>query len=450
VVGSAKTDLKAPSITSASPPSLRTRIGNPLDWQLPHRCTLAALLALLFVFWINAIAHYLLRNPDTAPYVSRSAVLVLSHLAERAFITEWLLLAALGIILGRWQISGSHVLAHTITQSVGLQILLFGYCLGLSTAVFFGLTAMGSFIVGMLLLEASAVIPAAAVVLSGYVGLTIAEQLGKILYAPLLIEAPFKNGHLARSWLTTFGMVDLTFFIVISGLVYFVLKRWRVREQQLAEANRFLSRFLSPQVARIANELGMANVIRKNRSQLTAIQCDLRGFTAFSERAAPEEVTDLLEQYYAAIGEAVSESGGTIKDYSGDGVLILVGAPTPYPDHATRAVSIAFGIRERVIDVLARFQSMGLELSVGVGLASGYVTVGAIGGAERLEYVAVGPAVNLASRLCDHAKSASILVDQRTVGLIGKNSPFRFEPMDSAELKGFSRPVKIFEVIGGA
>ena len=124
----------------------------------------------------------------------------------------------------------------------------------------------------------------------------------------------------------------------------------------------------------MAKELGMASVVQKSRSQLTAIECDLRGFTAFSESVAPEEVIDLLERYYAAIGDAVSEFGGTIKDYSGDGVLILVGAPAPYPDHAKRAVSIAFKIRERVNEILSQWQTLGLELHVGVGLASGYVT----------------------------------------------------------------------------
>ncbi len=143
----------------------------------------------------------------------------------------------------------------------------------------------------------------------------------------------------------------------------------------------------------------------------------------------------------------MSEFGGIIKDYSGDGVLVLVGAPVPYPDHARRAVSIAFKIRERVTELLSSWQNLGYELKVGLVLASGYVTVGAIGGAERLEYVAVGPAVNLASRLCERSID-SILVDQRAVTLIGNGDhAFRFEPLGSAELKGFSHRVKVFELV---
>jgi class 3 adenylate cyclase len=340
------------------------------------------------------------------------------------------------------------LLAHLTAQFYVLHIMFVGYCVGAFTTTYLGLASVVGIVVGLTLLNQRATLVAAVIALSGYAGFTIAEQFGFIPYAPLLIEAPFKNGHLSTLWVATFGGFDYGLLIAMFILIYVVVGRWREREKQLAEANRFLSRFLSPQVARIASELGMLSVMRKSRSQLTAIECDLRGFTSFSESAAPEEVTELLEQYYAAIGEAVNEFGGTIKDYAGDGVLILVGAPTPYPDHARRAISIAFRIRERVIQLLSRWQDMGLELSVGVGLASGYVTVGAIGGAERLEYVAVGPAVNLASRLCQQAKSESILVDSRTVSLVGNpDGAFRFEQRGSAELKGFSRPVMIFELL---
>jgi class 3 adenylate cyclase len=104
-------------------------------------------------------------------------------------------------------------------------------------------------------------------------------------------------------------------------------------------------------------------------------------------------------------------------------------------------------MRDRAKEILGHWQSMGLEVGLGIGIASGHVTVGAIGGTERLEYVAVGPAVNLAARLCSLAESGKVLVDQRTVGLVGENSSvFRFERRGSFELKGLARETTVFEV----
>jgi class 3 adenylate cyclase len=288
--------------------------------------------------------------------------------------------------------------------------------------------------------------------LAGYVGVTIAEQVGLIPYGPVLLAAPFKAGRLSPSWLATFGGFDFGLLVAMFGFALLIIQRWQVRESQLAEANRFLGRFLSPQVTRMVKEHGMSSVLEKRRSQLTAIACDLRGFTAFSENVAPEEVIEMLERYYAAIGQAVSEYGGIIKDYSGDGVLILIGAPTPYPDHARRAISTALKIRELVREMCLRWRNLDLELSLGIGIASGYVTVGAIGGAERMEYVAVGRAVNLAARLCERAGPDSILLDQRTFGLIAAGDAtagLHFEQVESAQLKGFHRPVRILALLTG-
>jgi adenylate cyclase len=211
------------------------------------------------------------------------------------------------------------------------------------------------------------------------------------------------------------------------------------------QRGQFLARFLSPQVARLVRERGLLTATQQNRVQLSVVACDLRGFTAFSESAAPEEVMQLLQQYYDTIGDAVIGCGGTIKDLAGDGILALVGAPIPYPDHAERAVAMAVKIQERGVHVLGRWRNLGIDLGLGVGIASGYVTVGTLGGERRLEYAAVGPPVNLAARLCALAESGQILADQRTVGLIGDNSG-RFTKLDPVTLKGFTRPVTVFAV----
>ena len=148
------------------------------------------------------------------------------------------------------------------------------------------------------------------------------------------------------------------------------------------------------------------------------MSCDLRGFTRLSQLLASDQVVRLLNEYYDVIGKAVAEFGGTIKDYAGDGVLILVGAPLPVDDHAKQGLALARRLQTVAHEVVAHWAGPEMQLGMGVGVASGRVTVGAIG-TTRMEYTAVGPAVNMAARLCSQAKDGEILVDARIAELAG-------------------------------
>jgi len=173
--------------------------------------------------------------------------------------------------------------------------------------------------------------------------------------------------------------------------------------------------------------------------------CDLRGFTAFSAGTSSQRVIQILREYYDAVGEAAAAFGGTIKDQAGDGVLILVGAPVPFGDHAQRAVDMARRIRASGMTVTARWSDGDLNLGVGVGVATGFVTVGVIGAASRLEYTAVGPAVNLAARLCSEAAHGQVLVDARTGECMGREAVQRTLARGEAlRLKGFAAPVQSY------
>jgi class 3 adenylate cyclase len=221
--------------------------------------------------------------------------------------------------------------------------------------------------------------------------------------------------------------------------------RYHVLQGQRGE---FLSRFLSPEVVQLVHERGLASTMPQRRLELSVVACDLRGFTAFSETAAPEEVMKVLDEYYRAVVDAVTKFGGSIEHFAGDGVLALVGAPITYRDHASRAVAMALQIRERTNAIFTHWRALGLELGLGIGVTSGFVTVGVIGGGQRLEYAAVGPAVNLAARLCSRAESGQILADHRAVGSVSDETDrYRFELLETAELKGVARPVPIFVVV---
>jgi class 3 adenylate cyclase len=224
------------------------------------------------------------------------------------------------------------------------------------------------------------------------------------------------------------SVIGLLVFLV-GGVHYHVLQ---------GERGQFMSRFLSPQVARMVNERGLERAMQENLLEISVVCCDLRGFTAYAESIPSSEV---LREYYDAVGEVVGHFGGTIKDYAGDGVLILVGAPLPVEHHARCALEMARQIRRRGQALNAGWSTETHRLGIGIGVATGVVTVGVIGSATRLEYTAVGAAVNLASRLCAEAQDGEILIDRRTVSLAGEDGLEHRPPLS---VKGLREPVAHF------
>jgi adenylate cyclase len=249
-----------------------------------------------------------------------------------------------------------------------------------------------------------------------------------------LIGAPF----MASGLVLPFDIAPVTTAIGLLVLLVGAVQ-YHVIQGQRAQ---FLSRFLAPQVAELVREQGLKRATQEQTLELSVVCCDLRGFTAFSRATESRRVIDILREYYDAVGAAAAEFGGTIKDQAGDGVLILVGAPIAFPDHAQRALELARRVRDRGMAVVARHSQGDLRLGVGVGVASGFVTVGVIGAASRLEYTAVGPPVNLAARLCSEAQHGEILIDERTAELAGAAAgSYALTPGPPLSLKGYAQPV---------
>ena len=208
---------------------------------------------------------------------------------------------------------------------------------------------------------------------------------------------------------------------------------------------QFMSRFLAPQVAELVRVRGLKSATEEKTLEVSVVCCDLRGFTAFTEATSSKKVIAILREYYDAVGAAAAAYGGTIKDQAGDGVLMLVGAPVSFEDHARRALEMARRIRENGVAITSRWSDTDLRLGVGVGVASGYVTVGVIGAASRLEYTAVGPAVNLAARLCSEAAHGQVLVDARTNALLAAaTTTHELQIGEALQLKGFQQPVQSY------
>ncbi|KAA1417789.1 adenylate/guanylate cyclase domain-containing protein [Nocardioides humilatus] len=200
----------------------------------------------------------------------------------------------------------------------------------------------------------------------------------------------------------------------VFGSVALLCVTWGQFRHTAARARRgvFLSRFLSPRVTELVDAKGLSSVMQPHQAELTVVAADLRNFTAYAEGVPSQAVVDLLTEYYDVAGEVVGRHGGTVTDYAGDGILVLVGAPLPRDDHADVALALARDLHAAMSPVLQRWATKIHPLGLGIGVASGTVTVGTIETSERMEYTAIGTAVNLAARLCAEAAAGEVLVDE--------------------------------------
>ena len=210
------------------------------------------------------------------------------------------------------------------------------------------------------------------------------------------------------------------------------------------ERAAFLSRFMSPQVTELVRLRGLDAVMKPQELDLSVVCIDFRGFTSYTEAIPTQAVIDLISDYHEAIGPVVAEHEGMIKDYAGDGILILVGAPIARTDHAEAALSLARGAMAAAQRVIDRWATGPHPLGVGIGVATGRVTVGAIGDTAQMEYTAVGTAVNVAARLCSAAEDGAILIDAPLARLTATT------PRGEIALKGLSQPTAVFELTSHA
>jgi adenylate cyclase len=219
----------------------------------------------------------------------------------------------------------------------------------------------------------------------------------------------------------------------------------KVKEQveELQRVNR-LKRYLSPQIAETIlgeNE----NLFKSHRREITVVFLDLRGFTAFSDSAEPEEVMEVLRGYHAAMGKLIFAFDGTLERFAGDGIMIFFNDPIPCADHTEKAVRMALDMLTKVEDLRTDWLKKGYELDLGIGLAAGYATLGNIGFEGRMDYGAIGNVTNLAARLCAEARAGQILTNQRTLSKI--ETLVDYESLEELQLKGVSRPVAAFNIL---
>jgi adenylate cyclase len=215
--------------------------------------------------------------------------------------------------------------------------------------------------------------------------------------------------------------------------------------QELERMGR-LKRFFSPSVVDMLLSGTGDDPLRSHRREVAAVFVDLRGFTAFTETSDPEDVMHALNQYHTAMGERVMAFGGTLEHFAGDGMMIYFNDPVEIDNPAAVAVEMAISMQQRFSILAREWQKREYALSMGIGVAQGFATIGAIGYEGRRDYGVIGNVTNMAARLCGEAKGGQILVSQRVQGFVSET--IRTEPVGELTLKGFHRPVPAFLVLG--
>jgi class 3 adenylate cyclase len=216
---------------------------------------------------------------------------------------------------------------------------------------------------------------------------------------------------------------------------------------QVGEIERMgrLRSFLPPQVADLIVASGSEKQLESRRREITALFCDLRGFTGFTESADAEDVIALLREYHAAVGEKIIKYSGTLERYAGDGVMVVFNDPVPVDNPPLQGVLMALEMPGAIGALTDRWRRLGHDIGFGIGIAHGFATLGTIGFEGRFDYAAIGTVSNVASRLCDEAKPGQILISPRV--LMAVEDAVKVEPTGEFELKGIRRPLAAFNVL---
>jgi class 3 adenylate cyclase len=219
--------------------------------------------------------------------------------------------------------------------------------------------------------------------------------------------------------------------------------------RQLEKVGR-LKRFFSPQLAELIVAGGADDPLKSHRREITVVFLDLRGFTAFTETADPEEVMAVLGEYHAAVGRLVLEHEGTLERFTGDGIMVFFNDPVPVTDPAPRAARMALAMQGQVQQLARGWTKRGYDLLMGIGIAQGFATIGGIGFPGRIDYGAIGTVTNLAARLCGEAAGGEILLSQRVQGALqdgAHRAEWSIQEAGELVLKGFQRKVPAWRVV---
>lgn len=436
---------------------LREQLDRLLEWSPADKVALSALIVLLLGAAYVVAGYYALAHPEAGPYVDRRFLHdVVLWVATRVFIPVWLGMLVAALVLRR-RPTAVRVLIYLMGGFYALWVGLCAYFFGSHTSVYTGLVILGGAGWGMLLFDKGPVLLGVASFLVLISATTLAEQLGWLPYAPILVEAPFHGQRLGTAWLLVVGSVDLLLLLVVLGLLYHAIDRWRdhaVRlahtSEQLGRANEIISRYVASQLVKQIFAGNYDALERHDRRRLTLFFSDIQEFSTIADEIEPEDLSALLNEYLSEMSAIGERYGATIDKFVGDAIMIFFGAPvaTDDRDHALRAVRMAIEMQARLGQMRERWHRAGFArtFQIRVGINTGHATIGTFGSKGRVDYTAIGRQVNLAARLQASCEPGKILISQATWLLV--DDEVLCVPKGDLHVKGFHRPVSVYEVVG--
>ena len=229
------------------------------------------------------------------------------------------------------------------------------------------------------------------------------------------------------------------------------LKQWNEKleqrvQEQVAQLDRLgrLKSFFSPELAESIVSGGGEDLLKTHRREVVVVFLDLRGFTVFTDGSEPEEVMAVLGEYHRVMGQLIMAHKGTLERFAGDGLMIFFNDPIKLDNPTANAVAMALEMQRQFVPLRAAWKKRGFDLDLGIGVAQGYATLGAIGFEGRWDYACIGSVTNLAARLCSEAKGGQILTNQKTLARIEEAA--QAEPLGELTLKGIAQSVKAFNI----
>jgi adenylate cyclase len=220
------------------------------------------------------------------------------------------------------------------------------------------------------------------------------------------------------------------------------LKRLHEAIVERATQMKQLRSFVPPQLADV---LESGAIAERREAEVSVLFADIRGYSTIAERLSAAEIADILARQLGAMGEVVARHGGSLDELLGDAVMAVFGAPEPMANHAERALRCAIAMQARQGELNAEGWTSDLpEIGIGVGVNTGTVIAGTVGGGGRLKYTVVGDAVNVAARLQAEAQGGEILAAASTIA--GANG-VRCEAVGLRQVKGREEPVEVFRVV---
>lgn len=265
-----------------------------------------------------------------------------------------------------------------------------------------------------------------------------------LLGVPILADDELL-GVLGISWADPQVFTDEQVRLVSAFAAEAALAITNARLFQAVERQRHeLTRFLSPAIAELVSSEDGRRLLAGHRAYVTVLFSDLRGFTSFAETAEPEELFDVLRDYHGVVGEMIAIWGGTLEHFAGDGLMIFFNDPVAMADHEIQATRMAVAMRDRIEILSSDWRKRGIELAIGIGIASGHATLGRIGFEGRFDYAAIGTVTILASRLSAAAQPGQILINQRLYAAV--EDSIRAMPAEQLPLKGFARPINAWSI----